>query len=62
MEKVTDEDLKKSVEKLIKTANQNTENIFLLTKVGCGIAGFDEDYIKKFFKDLPANIIKPKNW
>jgi hypothetical protein len=62
MEFVSNEELKESVEKLIKCANDNTTKIFFLTKVGCGIAGATEDRMKEFFKDTPANIIKPLNW
>ena len=62
MERVSAKELRLSVAKLVDFANQNTGNIILLTKVGCGIAGFKEDRIKNFFKDLPANIIKPKGW
>lgn len=62
MNKVSDVELKESVKKLIETANENTGKVFLLTRVGCGIAGFDEEHMKTFFKDIPANIIKPKGW
>jgi hypothetical protein len=38
----------------------------LVTKVGCGIAGFKEDYIKGLFAEfkpkLSANIVLPKGW
>lgn len=40
----------------------NPDLTFLLTKVGCGIAGFKEEDIKQLFKDAPQNIIKPKGW
>jgi hypothetical protein len=62
MQFVSDEALKESVAKLIKCAGENTTKIFFLTKVGCGIAGQSEDKMKEFFKDTPANIIKPKGW
>jgi hypothetical protein len=62
MEQVKEKSIKDSVNKLIKCANENTNRIFFLTKVGCGIAGFSEDYMKQFFNDTPANIVKPKNW
>lgn len=64
MQKVSIDALKESVEKLIQCARDNTTKIFLLTKVGCGIAGFTEDEMKQVFnrRDIPANIIKPKGW
>ena len=62
MHQVTEIQLQQSVQKLISFANNSTGSIILLTKVGCGIAGFKEKDIKEYFKDLPANIIKPKGW
>mgnify|MGYP001598123427 FL=1 len=64
MERLSDDEIKKETDKLIKSANENTSRIFLLTKVGCGIAGYDEEKVKTFFKrqDIPANIIVPKSW
>lgn len=62
MKKVTKKQLENSVKKLIKCAKENPDKIFYLTKVGCGIAGFKELEIKKYFKKLPLNISKPKGW
>jgi hypothetical protein len=63
--KVTKEELKESIGKLIKYANGEPNRMFLVTKVGCGIAGFDEEYMSRLFKarkDMPANIVLPKGW
>lgn len=38
------------------------ELTFLLTKVGCGIAGYDELIMKKLFNDAPRNVRKPEGW
>jgi hypothetical protein len=35
---------------------------FLLTKVGCGIAGYDEKLIMDLFANSPANVILPEGW
>ena len=43
-------------------AAQHPELTFILTKVGCGLAGFKEDDIKPFFKLLPPNVRKPEGW
>jgi hypothetical protein len=44
------------------TVQANPSLTFYLTRVGCGIAGYDEEYMKKFFAwDLP-NLVKPPNW
>lgn len=31
---------------------------FLLTKVGCGIAGFTEEEIESIMPDLPSNVVR----
>lgn len=54
--------LKKSVTKLNKCAKENPYKIFLLTKVGCGIGSYKEEEIKKLFKNMELNVIKPKGW
>lgn len=47
---------------LYKVAGSNPDKEFLLTKVGCGIAGFSEDRMKKLFINAPSNITKPEEW
>lgn len=54
--------LQNSRDRLFATARALPEYTFLLTKVGCGIAGYTEDEIKPLFKDAPANIKLPKDW
>ena len=51
-----------SRDRLFATARALPEKTFLLTKVGCGIAGFNEEDIKKLFIDAPDNIVKPEDW
>jgi len=48
--------------KLYEAANTMPDKEFLLTKVGCGIAGFPEDKMKRLFTNAPKNIIKPEDW
>lgn len=48
--------------KLYECAERHPDKEFLLTKVGCGIAGFDEQKMKKLFANAPSNIIKPEGW
>lgn len=54
--------LEESRDKLFATARALPEKTFLLTKVGCGIAGFSEELIAELFVNAPKNIIKPLNW
>jgi len=62
MEKRSEGELQNSIEELYFRASLFPEKEFLLTKVGCGIAGYDEEYMKQLFRDSPENIIKPFGW
>jgi hypothetical protein len=61
-EKVSHAALQKSRDRLYETARKHPEKTFLLTKVGCGIAGFSEDEIRPLFADPPPNIVLPEDW
>ena len=61
-QQVSNTQLKASRLKLYKTAEAHPELTFLLTKVGCGIASFDESKMKGLFRNAPANIVKPLEW
>jgi hypothetical protein len=41
-----------------RCARAHPELTFLLTKVGCGIAGYSEEYIKDLFSNPPTNVEK----
>lgn len=60
--KVSNTILKSARLNLYKTANNHPELEFLLTKVGCGIAGFEESKMKRLFANAPLNIKKPEDW
>jgi hypothetical protein len=65
MKQFTDYELRGYVENLYKCAKENPTKKFLVTKVGCGIAGYSEETMKKVFKDVldkPKNIILPAGW
>ena len=61
-EKVSRAALEASRDSFFETARRHPELTFLLTKVGCGIAGFAEDEIRPLFRDAPANVILPEDW
>ena len=61
-QQVSNTQLKASRLLLYKVAERNSDREFLLTKVGCGIAGFPEEKMKRFFKNAPINITKPSDW
>jgi hypothetical protein len=43
-------------------AKQHPELIFILTRIGCGLAGFSEEEIKPFCQLLPPNVKRPEGW
>lgn len=61
-EKRADEQLTSSIERFFETAGQHPDKDFLLTKVGCGIAGYDESYIRAKFVNAPSNVKLPDDW
>lgn len=54
--------LEKHIDNFFKTALDNPDKEFILTKVGCGIANYPEKYMKALFVDSPKNVIKPEGW
>jgi hypothetical protein len=59
MQKVSQEELEESVERLIACMDCNKDKTFILTKVGMGIANFSLEEIKPLFQFPCENIIKP---
>ncbi len=47
---------------LYQTAELRPQLEFLLTKVGCGLAGFDEGTMRALFNNPPNNLILPEDW
>lgn len=35
---------------------------FLVTRIGCGLAGYKDEEIQPFFKKVPNNVILPELW
>jgi hypothetical protein len=52
------------VDEFIAFAKQHPELTFLVTRIGCGIAGFTDDEIAPLFEEAHAaeNIVLPPNW
>lgn len=52
------------VDEFIEFAKQHPELTFLVTRIGCGIAGFTDDEIAPLFEEAHAaeNIVLPPNW
>lgn len=61
-EKVSRAALETSRDRFFATARAHPDQVFLLTKVGCGIAGFREDQIRPLFENAPSNVVLPEDW
>ena len=63
LQKRTTKELMDSVYRLVNTARENKDKTFLLTKVGCRIANYDEKYMRELFEGIEAdNIVFPEGW
>lgn len=51
-----------SVERFIKYAKEHPELEFLVTRVGCGLAGYVDDEIAPMFASAPANCELSFGW
>ena len=59
-----DVDVKAAVDRFISFAKEHTEFFFLVTRVGCGTAGYHDDEMAQFFKDALniKNISLPRSF
>jgi hypothetical protein len=58
------EDIRPYADKFVEYAKAHPQNRFLLTRVGCGIAGFKDIDMAKIFEDCinVPNITRPEGW
>ena len=58
------ETIRPYVDEFILFAKQHPELTFLVTRIGCGIAGFTDDEISPLFAEAHGveNIVLPPNW
>lgn len=54
--------VQRAVNQFLDVATENPDLEFLVTKVGCGIAGYDEGTIKGLFTNMPKNVVLPDDW
>lgn len=52
-------DIKNAVAKLLYLAARTPEKTFLVTRIGCGIAGYTPEQIAPLFVDAPTNVVLP---
>ena len=56
------ERLEEARDRFYQTARELPDFTFLLTKVGCGLAGYPEEDMASLFTDSPVNVVKPAGW
>lgn len=58
------DEMKQAIYRFLKVAEEYTEYTFLVTKVGCGIAGFPIESVAPFFKDASKlkNVYLPEEF
>lgn len=49
-------------DRLYAACTENPQRRFLLTKVGCGLAGYPESLMRGLFAAPPENLILPEDW
>ena len=50
------------VEQFKKFAAENPQYTFKVTRIGCGLAGYNDSQIAPMFKDSPPNCTLPEGW
>lgn len=56
------ERIRECVQKFLEYAGKNPKTEFMLTRIGCGLAGFDDSTIAPLFADAPQNVYLPGKW
>jgi hypothetical protein len=54
--------IEKYVKGFIKFAELNPDLSFQVTRIGCGLAGYEDSDIAPMFKDAPQNCMLPVGW
>jgi hypothetical protein len=48
--------------RFLEFAQEHDELRFLVTEVGCGIAGYTPEQVAKFFRGAPQNVVLPESF
>lgn len=61
---ITTPDIKKYIDRFISFAKEHEELFFMVTRIGCGVAGYRDEEIAPFFKDAfdMKNVCLPKSF
>lgn len=55
-------EIEKWVDEFLEYAKQHPENRFLVTEIGCGIAGWSTEQIGPMFMGAPDNVVLPDSF
>ncbi len=55
-------EIQAAVERFLHHAATHPEDKFLVTRVGCGLAGYTDEQIAPMFRDAPLNCSLPELW
>lgn len=50
------------VQQFLAYAERQPEQVFQVTRIGCGLAGYRDEQIAPMFKDAPPNCELPEGW
>ena len=58
------EDIHESIKTFLKVASENSDKIFKVTPIGCGLAGYKVHEIRALFlkEEIPDNVVFSKEW
>ncbi|AGF91036.1 hypothetical protein SXHG_00014 [Synechococcus phage MRHenn-2013a] len=56
------EDISLYVSDFIEYANTHNDREFLVTRIGCGLAGYKDEDISPMFASAPSNCYLPDGW
>lgn len=56
------EKIEEYVDKFLKYARASSSEMFQVTRIGCGFAGYKDEQIAPMFKGAPDNCIMPEEW
>ncbi len=54
--------VQKYVDQFIRFAKLNPDMVFEVTRIGCGLAGYEDSDIAPMFSSAPLNCILPVGW
>lgn len=55
-------EIKKYVDGFIRYAKDHPDTKFFVTRIGCGLAGYNDSQISPMFRDAPENCTLPDGW